>query len=73
VFSAIAFHCWTVFPDGNAHAAVDIGHVSITIASAMESVGMVLLNILHPLVPPVRNQRLRWARILGTHSRLDKF
>src|SRR5437773_9294692 len=52
-FSAIVFHCWTVFPGGNADAAMDIGRVSITIASAMERVGMVLLPILHPLVPPM--------------------
>jgi hypothetical protein len=48
VFSAIAFHCWTVFSGGSAHTIVDIGHVSTTIASAMERVGMVLLHILHP-------------------------
>jgi hypothetical protein len=46
-----------VFPGDNAAAAIDIGHVSITVASAIESVGMVLLRILPPSSPRMHVSR----------------
>jgi uncharacterized membrane protein len=46
VFSAIVFHCWTVFPGGSVGAACDIAHVIITIASAIKEAGMDLQCIL---------------------------
>jgi hypothetical protein len=43
VFSAIVFHCSTVFPGGRARAAFPSGMVIITIATVMKSVSKILI------------------------------